>query len=60
VVSVQVLEVAWISDTRAGIRALVGDQVCWRLMDIARPIHQSDQDLLEARIMADPGEWLSR
>jgi hypothetical protein len=29
-------------------------------MDIARPIHQSDQDLLEARIMADPGEWLSR
>jgi hypothetical protein len=56
----QILEVAWISDTRAGIRALVGDQVRWRLADIPRPINQADQDLLQARIMADPGEWLPK
>ncbi len=56
----QVVEVAWISDTRAGIRALVGDQLRWRLADIARPNNQVDQDLLEARIMSDPGEWLPK
>lgn len=56
----QIVEVAWISDTRAGIRALVGDQLSWRLADIARPNNQADQDLLEARIMSDPGEWLPR
>ncbi|MGO9789122.1 MAG: hypothetical protein ACLP8S_06240 [Solirubrobacteraceae bacterium] len=56
----KILEVAWISDTRAGIRALVGDQLCWRLADIARPNNQADQNLLEARIMTDPWEWLPR
>ncbi len=56
----QIVEVAWISDTRAGIRALVGDQLFWRLADIARPNNQADQDLLEARIVSDPGEWLRR
>ncbi len=59
-VTPQILEVAWISDTRVGIRALVGDEARWRLADIPRPTNPVDQDLLQARIMADPGEWLPK